>query len=89
MELRFTKKSPREQSEDISKDKEKPHHIGKKSGAVLQQEFFSLINVKEAFRNKKWWDNWKELDKNLSTHNPSLRSSLESKYGNLGRIPRG
>ncbi len=84
------KKTPREQSKDISEGKEEPHHIGKKSVAVLQQEYFSLINIKEAFRDEKWLKTWKELTANILELGEGnlILASFESKYGNLGRIPR-
>ncbi len=82
-------KTPREQSSDITKGKSEPHHIGKKSNAVLQQLFFSLINTKEGFRDEKWKKNFHELkDEILSKPDgSSLWTSFGSKYGHLGRIP--
>ena len=44
----------REFAEAISSGKIPNQHIGKKSTAVLQQELFSLINTKEAFRKQTW-----------------------------------
>ena len=84
------KKTPREQAKDISEGKEKPHHIGKKSGAVLQQEYFSLINIKEAFRDEKWLKTWQQLTKDILAHDEGnlILASFEAKYGHLGRIPR-
>ena len=86
----FNKKSPREESKEISEGKEKPHHIGKKSTAVLQQEFFSLINTKEAFRDEKWEKKWAEMRDSTLSHEEGnlILASFESKYGHLGRIPR-
>lgn len=48
------KKSAREQSRDISENKEKTHHIGKMSYAVIQQEITALRITNPAFRDKKW-----------------------------------
>ena len=86
----FDKKTPRKQAEEITEGKEKPHHIGKKSVAVLQQEYFSLINIKEAFRDDEWLAKWKDMTENLiSIEDGNLvLASFESKYGHLGRIPR-
>ena len=57
---------------------------------VLQQEYFSLINTKEAFRDEKWLKTWKELTANILELGEGnlILASFESKYGNLGRIPR-
>ena len=35
--------SPREEARAITEGEEKPHHIGKKTNAVLQQEFYQLM----------------------------------------------
>lgn len=43
------KKSPREQAE-----KSEPHHIGKYSIEMIDQELFSLENTKPMFRDPKW-----------------------------------
>ncbi len=84
------KKTPREQAKDISEGKEKPHHIGTKNVAVLQQEYFSLINTKEAFRNEEWRETWDQLTKDILELGEGnlILASFESKYGHLGRIPR-
>ena len=84
------KKSPRKEAEEISEGKEEPHHIGKKTVAVLQQEYFSLINIKEAFRDEKWLETWKELTNDILKLEEGnlILASFEAKYGNLGRIPR-
>ena len=86
----FNKKTPREHAKEISEGKEEPHHIGTKTVDVLQQEYFSLINTKEAFRDEKWNDTWKELTKDILALGEGnlILASFESKYGNLGRIPR-
>ena len=42
----------REHAKHISEGKEEPHHIGKKTVSMLQQEFFSLVNTKEGFRDE-------------------------------------
>ena len=86
----FNKKTPREHAKEISEGKEEPHHIGKKSVAVLQQEYFSLINIKEAFRDEKWLVTWKQLTKDILQFEDGnlILASFEAKYGNLGRIPR-
>ena len=84
------KKTPREQSKDISEGKTEVHHIGTKTVSVLQQEYFSLINIKEAFRDEKWLINWKSMEKDILKFDEGnlILASFESKYGNLGRIPR-
>lgn len=48
------KKSPREQSRDITENKTKPHHIGKMSFEVCRQELTALRITNPAFRDKKW-----------------------------------
>ena len=82
-------KSTRSYAEHITEKKEKPHHIGKKSGAVLQQEFFSAINTKEAFRDSKWKKTYSEIVENILKlkEGDLILSSFKSKYGHLGRIP--
>lgn len=62
------KPTPRQEAKSITDGDSKPHHIGKKSGSVLQQELFSLINTKEAFRDSNWKTKWigvRELSKEL------------------------
>ena len=83
----------RQQAENISNKKVQEHHIGKKSNAVLQQEFFSLVNqigntatVEESNKfARKWNQTIKEI-LNLKDGELIL-SSFKQKYSNLGRIP--
>jgi len=80
--------SAREQAEKISSGESEPHHIGKKTNKVLIQEYFSLINVKRMFRNKKWQNKWNEVTTDLRKLPASERSSIiESalKMKNKGR----
>ena len=55
---KFNKMSAREQSKRITEGKDEAHHIGKKNNAVVQAEFFALLNLTEIKRDKKWYDNW-------------------------------
>ena len=82
-------KTTRDYAEHITKKKEKPHHIGKKSGAVLQQEFFSAINTKESFRDSKWKKTYSEIVENILKLKDGalILQSFKSKYNQLGRIP--
>ncbi len=84
------KKTPREQSKDISEGKTEVHHIGLKSVSVLQQEYFSLINTKEPFRDQRWLEKWHGMVTEILKLGEGnlILASFESKYGNLGRIPR-
>lgn len=83
------KKTPREHAEEITENKEKPHHVGRKTNAVLQQEFMSLINTKEAFRDDEWLKKYRALEKTvfIKENGNLILSSFKSKYGHLGRIP--
>ena len=60
----FTKKTLREEAEDITAGKTKPHHIGPKTKEVLLQEWFSLWNLKPAFQKSdhKWIMQQKEKE---------------------------
>lgn len=66
----FGKKTPREESEDITSGKEKPHFIGPKSKEALLQEIWSLDNTKPEFR--KGYD---------YTKRKILVQELKAKYG--------
>jgi len=46
--------SAREIAEQITKGRQKPEHLGKKTPQVLAQEIFSILNTKEAFRGQDW-----------------------------------
>ena len=70
MALLGKKKTPREEAEDITAGRSKPHHIGPKSKEVLLQEWFSLWNTKPAFQ--KEGHKWKMQQ---------LEKELQSKYG--------
>ena len=77
------KKSPREQSKDITSGKSKPHHIGIKGNAVLQQEFFSLVNIKPDFRDNSWNKKFNSLCVEIEKRDPTLLASLKIKYQHL------
>ncbi len=78
----FLKATAREQAKEISRTG-KTHHIGKKSVAVLQQEYFSIRNTKN--RDKKFlqkaWDLKKEIDLDFF-------SQLQNKYNHLPPYPK-
>ena len=64
---RFTKsmadkKTARQNAEEISKQQREPEHLGKYSPEALQQELFSLINTKPAFRDKRWNQKWERIN---------------------------
>ena len=75
--------SPREHAEHISEGKEEPHHLGKKTNAVLQQEFYQLMinfnpNLSKTEKEKyesKVKENIQELEK------LGILSSIMNKYG--------
>ena len=47
-------RTARQEAEDITRGKDKPHHIGPKSKEVYIQEIWSLYNTKSAFRKADW-----------------------------------
>ena len=57
------KKSAREEAEEITEGKKEPHHIGKYSLEIINQEIFSLENTKPMFREKKWNSRLEEIRK--------------------------
>ena len=62
-------KTPRQEAEDISSGKDKPHHIGPKSKEVYIQEIWSLYNTKQAFRSADWQSRVNALKRELQrTH---------------------
>jgi len=73
-------KSSREQAKNITDKKVKEHFIGRKGNAVYQQEFFSLLNLKEHLRDHNWKQKFKVLNEELEKNNPELLSSLRIKY---------
>ena len=75
--------TPREQSKRISEEKIKPQHLGKKSTAVYQQEFFSLLNVKMAFRDHNWNQKFKVLCEEITKNEPDLLQGLFVKFQNM------
>jgi hypothetical protein len=81
------KMSAREQSKRISQGKDEAHHIGKKNNAVVQAEFFALLNLAEIKRDKKWFEKWYECKKECVKR--AIYYDLCSKYGNLNhKIPK-
>ncbi len=86
-------KSPREISKEITDGKRENQHIGKKSNAVLQQLFFSMVNESQAIMseeeqekfNKKYRALVKEIKNNKDGN--LLLDSFKQKYSYLGRIP--
>ena len=78
-------KKPREEAKSISKGESKPHHIGKKSGAVLQQEFFSIINTKTAFRDKKYLQKAWDLKNSMTAQQ---FTEFSNKYQSVGLFPK-
>ncbi len=87
--MSLPKAQPREHAEHISKKKEKPHHIGKKTSAVFQQEYFSLVNVKESFRDHNWTQKFKVLKEEILKlkDGEAIYLSFRNKYQNVGRLP--
>ena len=81
-DMKKNKISPRKQAEKITQKETKVHHIGKKSNAVLQNLFFSLVN------NKNRDDNWiKSYDNLIKEIDPQLLASLKIKYQSFS-IPK-
>jgi len=77
------KLTAREESKLITQRKIKPKHIGRKGSAIYQQEFFSLVNVKEPFRDHNWKQKFKVLCEEMQKNNPELLESLKIKYQNF------
>ena len=82
-------RKPRLEAEKITKKETPEKFIGKKSIAVLQQEYFSLLNVKEPFRIESWLNSYHKVVKQILSLDDGANalSSFKSKYGYLGRIP--
>ncbi len=78
-------KTPRQQSKDISSEKSKPHHIGKRSPAMLQQEFFSLVNFRGGFRDKAWLGKCYAFKQYCD---PDLFGQFQTKYQSVGLFPK-
>ena len=89
----LTKETPREISKEITEGKREPQHIGKKSNAVLQQEFFSMINESQAIMSKEEQEKFNKKYQSLVREIKNmpdgdlLLDSLKQKYSYLGRIP--
>ncbi len=79
------KKSPRQQSRDISTGKSKPSHIGKRSPAMLQQEFFSFVNKRGGFRDKAWLGKCYAFKQYCPTE---LFTQFQVKYQSVGLFPK-
>jgi len=77
------KLTAREEAKLITQGKIKPKHIGRKGSAVYQAEFFSLVNVKEPFRDHNWKQKFKVLCEEMQKNNPELLESLKIKYQNF------
>ena len=58
-------RTPRQEAEDITSGKDKPHHIGPKSKEVYIQEIWSLYNTKDAFRSADWQSRVNNLKRGL------------------------
>ena len=58
-------KTPRETSKEITEGKREPEHIGKKTGADLKQEFFSLMNESQAIMSEKETKEYIQKEKKL------------------------
>jgi len=65
-EVKQKYQTPKEESKQITEGKTEPHHIGEKSPEVLQQEIFSLMNTKPAFRDKEWLVKWESLSEQIN-----------------------
>lgn len=76
----------RTKAKSISNGSEKESHIGKKTNAVLDYEYFSLINVKPMFRGKDWFKKWNETTKEGIKR--GIHYSLLQKYQYLNKIPK-
>ena len=77
------KLTAREEAKLITQGKIKPKHIGRKGSAIYQAEFFSLVNVKEPFRDHNWKQKFKVLCEEMQKNNPELLESLKIKYQNF------
>jgi len=77
----------REISKRISSGEKKPEHLGKKSGAVLQQELFSLLNTKEGFRDKTWFTKYNDV--RAQCEKLGIWSSFITKFDKQFDFPRG
>ena len=73
-------KNPRSEAKKITLGNEKPKFLGKKGNAVYQQEFFSLVNIKSAFRDHNWSQKFKVLCEEMAKNN---LESLKNKYQHL------
>jgi len=84
----FKKKSAREESKQISEGKKEPHHIGKYSIEMIDQELFSLGNTKPMFRDPKWHKRIisvrEAIQKRLSKNENSIICQLQ--FNTLERI---
>ena len=70
----------REKSRLITQGKIPHQFLGKKGSAIYQAEFFSLVNVKEPFRDHNWKQKFKVLNEEIQKNNPELLESLKIKY---------
>jgi len=72
--------TPREQAEAISEGEAEAHHIGKHTPETLQQELFSLMNTKPAFRNKSWNDKYERVQRLIDDiKDPRVKRRLRDK----------
>ena len=81
--IKYSKKekiTPRVEAKLITQGKIKPKHLGRKGSAIYQAEFFSLVNVKEPFRDHNWKQKFKVLNEEMQKNNPELLESLKIKY---------
>ena len=80
----------RKQAKDISKGKIVPQHIGQKTGATLQQEFFSIVNSTQPsdLEDEKFIAKWNKMKKEILSlpDGELVYSSFRSKYQNLNRM---
>ena len=80
----------RKQAKDISKGKIINQHLSSKTGAVLQQEFFSIVNSTQPsdLENKDFIAKWEKMKKEILSlpDGQAVYSSFRSKYQSLGRM---
>jgi len=70
----------REQSEAISEGEAEEHYIGKHTSETLQQELFSLMNTKPAFRDRYWNQKFDDIQKEIEQiQNPRVKRRLRDK----------
>lgn len=72
--------TPREQAETISEGKAEEHHIRKHTPETLQQDLFSLMNTKPAFRGKGWNEKYERIQRLIDDiKDPRIKNRLRNK----------